>query len=644
MATSDYTGTVERTLPDIIGDYPSVMAWGAVGDGVTDDTAAFNAAFSATATIGGTDVLFIPANRIFIVTALTLSRNGFRLLGSQGQDSINNLGRIKLKNATNAVVLTVSGNNCRVEGVNIDGNASNQTVAHPAVEITGAGVTLAESLVRNSKGDGVKVTSADSARVSDNTIRDNALFGINLSSATNATLSENELASNTSGSLSTASSTYKANGNVGIIDRVDYQTILNAILAEFDNDTGTGTTVNRLVTLTSSGKVALAALSATGVIGVCTAGAGTSGKATIATSGASIPVDFDGATTAGDYVVASSSTAGKVSDAGATFPAGGQVLGRVLSTNGSSGTYAMLWAPESRGGATSQDLLSGYHIPGVKGNSKGEVVSLANGSTQTLLNISGAGYVDFMWLGVPYGGTLTITIDGVTTYNDQVQRFFAGEYLDSQAAFAARWFSFNQPSGMQTFLPIPFGSSIVISITNNSGSTKTIYWEVTYQTSVPVTSWNYTKKLYAVSGVASGIAAYATTTLCNLTGLNRGRLAGIYLNYDGFPGNATPRTAPLEGNVKIYLDGAGSPTVESSGTEDYFAMSDYFNGFSQGANSGDIGLTIKTTDTYAAYRIHDRDPIAFANALKVTWDNGNSSEATFTGTSRLAWCVWYYTE
>lgn len=231
MPTSNYTGTIGRTLPDIIGDYPSVMAWGAVGDGVTDDTAAFNAAFSATAAIGGTDVLFIPANRIFIVTALTLSRNGFRLLGSQGQDPTNNLGRIKLKNATNAVVLTVSGNNCRIEGVNIDGNASNQTVAHPAVEITGAAVTLASSLIRNSKGDGVKITSADSTRLSGNTIRDNALFGINVASATNALLSLNELANNTSGSLTTSGAIdYRAYGNVGITDR----STIRSIVVSFD--------------------------------------------------------------------------------------------------------------------------------------------------------------------------------------------------------------------------------------------------------------------------------------------------------------------------------------------------------------------------------------------------------------------------
>lgn len=50
---------------------------------------------------------------------------------------------------------------------------------------------------------------------------------------------------------------------------------------------------------------------------------------------------FDGATTAGDFVVASTSVAGDCSDAGATVPATVQVLGYVLSTNGGAGTYAV---------------------------------------------------------------------------------------------------------------------------------------------------------------------------------------------------------------------------------------------------------------------------------------------------------------
>lgn len=109
------------------------------------------------------------------------------------------------------------------------------------------------------------------------------------------------------------------------------------------NATSTGTTVNTLTTLTGapSTAVIVTAGATGGVVGITTAGAGTSGTATITTAG-KIPCVFDGATTANDYVQISSGTNGDCHDTGAaTYPTSGQVLGRVLSTNGSGGTYTL---------------------------------------------------------------------------------------------------------------------------------------------------------------------------------------------------------------------------------------------------------------------------------------------------------------
>jgi hypothetical protein len=76
---------------------------------------------------------------------------------------------------------------------------------------------------------------------------------------------------------------------------------------------------------------------------------------------------FDGATTAGDYVQISSTTAGNCHDTGsASYPASGQLIGRVLSTNGAAGTYTIdLFPPEIKaasgggGGLSSLNALTG---------------------------------------------------------------------------------------------------------------------------------------------------------------------------------------------------------------------------------------------------------------------------------------------
>src|SRR5579863_4961164 len=89
------------------------------------------------------------------------------------------------------------------------------------------------------------------------------------------------------------------------------------------NEGTTGTTLNRLAIFTgapSSLAVVAGAASATGVIGVVLSGAGTTGNARIAFRGFAA-CDFDGATTAGDYVQTSTATGGQCHDAAATRPA-----------------------------------------------------------------------------------------------------------------------------------------------------------------------------------------------------------------------------------------------------------------------------------------------------------------------------------
>lgn len=112
------------------------------------------------------------------------------------------------------------------------------------------------------------------------------------------------------------------------------------------NDSVSGTVQNRFVVLNSSGKGALAGTAASGrIIGVCMADCGNSGNARVATRG-QVLLQFDGPTTAGNYVKVSTTTAGKATDAGTSRPTSGQILGYVLSTNTSAGTYSVILEPD----------------------------------------------------------------------------------------------------------------------------------------------------------------------------------------------------------------------------------------------------------------------------------------------------------
>lgn len=120
------------------------------------------------------------------------------------------------------------------------------------------------------------------------------------------------------------------------------------------NEGVTGTTLNKLAKLTGAPSTAIitAITDTGGVIGVVTAGAGTSSSATIQTNGQASCI-FDGATVAGDYVQNSNTVVGDCRDIGNSYPSSGQAVGRVLSTNAAGGTFTLeIFPPETRAPST----------------------------------------------------------------------------------------------------------------------------------------------------------------------------------------------------------------------------------------------------------------------------------------------------
>ncbi len=286
-------------------------------------------------------------------------------------------------------------------------------------------------------------------------------------------------------------------------------------------------------------------------------------------------------------------------------------------------------------------------LPGEKGDYQLQYATVADGATIEILpEVTGAGYIDWMFMGIPAGERLILTIDGDVVYDDIARYFFAGEYSDSQPAHTkGKWIWWNNSgAGISCTIPIPFRESIKIELENNSGSSKTLFTHVTYV--LTETPFPYAHRLKCVTAFSSAEAPDAVFELADISGLNPGRIVGVYWNYDGFPGSFSPRTAALEGDWRIYLDGSGSPSIRTPGGEDFFGASNYFQDFAAGDvfKGGDIGITIKTSNTWAAYRFFVQDPIFFSNGFKITWNVGDTSQVACAGTARIRTTVWYYEE
>jgi hypothetical protein len=104
------------------------------------------------------------------------------------------------------------------------------------------------------------------------------------------------------------------------------------------NNSGSGTATYRTVCVSGSGVVSQCGTSNPRPLGICMQNCGTTGNARIAIAG-KFSCDFDGAVTAGNWVTASTSQAGKCSDAGTTKPA--IALGIALETGTIAGTYQL---------------------------------------------------------------------------------------------------------------------------------------------------------------------------------------------------------------------------------------------------------------------------------------------------------------
>lgn len=298
------------------------------------------------------------------------------------------------------------------------------------------------------------------------------------------------------------------------------------------------------------------------------------------------------------------------------------------------------------------DILSEARHYGTPGSAKTEYQSVAASGVQTILDVTGCGYVNSLFIAIYATDYLSRERSLIRIYVDDeatpsvsisLSNFFASEYCGgaTSKSFSSRFFGFQHQSanniGYRCFIPIPFSTRLKIEIENGSAASAMTLWSVTqYSLGVP-NDWPRTRKLRAVEGRVSNIAPDTVTTLVDISGL-KGRLLGIAMLIDS--GSST--WAPLEGNVTITCDGA--PSLIASGTEDYFLQAFYFEG---GERVSDyVGCTIKDTAGYAvgAYRLHIPDPQIFDGSLKIQWQNGDTSQVSFVSNTYLSYCVWYYTE
>ncbi len=290
---------------------------------------------------------------------------------------------------------------------------------------------------------------------------------------------------------------------------------------------------------------------------------------------------------------------------------------------------------------------------------------LQSGNEEVLYEKKGKGLLHHMWFGGGFEGientVIRIYVDGEkeASIEMKLSEGFANAYhSDNHYQSASVIGKTGIKGGLYNTFKIPFGKNIKITAQNTGihGAEGCYFWWIFRGTmNMPLSISGVTlpenarMKLYKVEDKL--VKAYAEFDLCNTK--KDGLLYMVYMQGEAAEPNKIyeqewHKLSFLEACMRAYVGGAKEPEFLSSGLEDYFLGTYYFQ---SGRFANDLaGLTYfdKENAKFAGYRIHERDPYYFKEGLRLTcragetWPEKNNAKLHDAPNSRYTTYTWIY--
>ena len=184
-------------------------------------------------------------------------------------------------------------------------------------------------------------------------------------------------------------------------------------------------------------------------------------------------------------------------------------------------------------------------------------------------------------------------------------------------------------------LPIPFASELEVAVENRSRSRDiSIETEAAFRLIPHIDDLledGSIGHLYAVHRRTEGFAIGQDVELVEWNGT--GRLVGVVL----IASSDDPENRRiLEGDDRIYIDGAATPQIHGTGTEDFFNGGWYYKygTFSLPTHGNPAHLVDPAGDHTSQYRYMPTDSIPFTHSIRMTMEHGptNNLPGTFSST------------
>jgi hypothetical protein len=282
-------------------------------------------------------------------------------------------------------------------------------------------------------------------------------------------------------------------------------------------------------------------------------------------------------------------------------------------------------------------------------------VRVEPGQAVTLMDVKGTGVVTHIWFTINSSDhmhlknlVLRAWWDGESSPSIEapIGDFFGlglGEYYTYQSALL----SVAPMKALNCYFQMPFASAAKFTVTNEGKvRTDNLYFAIDY-TTVPQLP-DGLGRFHSQYRQAAPCKKSANTSGKNLNGednyvfleaTGKGHFVGVThaveQNADGWFG---------EGDDMIFIDGDAAPTINGTGTEDYYngAWDFYGQAFAnmrQGAPY--IVDPERTGGRYCLYRWHTESPITFEKSIRVTIEHGHANDRA---DNFYSVAFWYQTE
>ena len=291
----------------------------------------------------------------------------------------------------------------------------------------------------------------------------------------------------------------------------------------------------------------------------------------------------------------------------------------------------------------------------------GDAVPVEPGASHTLLDVSGAGAVVHIWFTINSDDPMHLKNlvlrawwDGESTPSVEapIGDFYGlglGEYFTYQSALL----TVAPAKALNCYFEMPFATAAKITVTNEGPKrTDSLYFAVDYITlpslpeglgrfhaqfrqAAPCHGWtnNWEHNWSDPVGDKKNLDGAGNYVFLEATG--RGHFVGVthsvLQNQNDWFG---------EGDDMIFIDGDQMPTINGTGTEDYYngAWDFYGQQFSYPHNGAPL-LTggEKIGSKYSLYRWHLEGPIAFEQSIRVTIEHGHANHRSDNFYSTAYW-------